>query len=123
MNFDPSTLLSVKTEIQKYAHIFQTANYEMKVRGISQYPIFILSKEKVNRFSYLIENKNDERQQWHIYISYLEELINRKILESKKALGLKERFRKIDADEDICILILDQKFINIVFLPCPQSTL
>lgn len=100
------------------AENLKEASYQVRNRGFSDYPIFPISKSD-QQIGKLLYAKNEVSTDWNYFITYLDEFIQRKLIEKNKV----EEFKKIykDPDEFCCLFVMDKDFNNIVFVPYPED--
>ena len=100
------------------AENLKEASYQVRNRGYSDYPIFPISKSD-HAIGQLLYAKNEVSTEWNYFITYLDEFIQRKLIEENKV----EEFKKIykDPDEFCCLFVIDKDFNNIVFVPYPED--
>ena len=100
------------------AENLKEASYQVRNMGFSDYPIFPISKTDQG-IGQLLYAKNEVSTEWNYYITYLDEFIQRKLIEKNKV----EEFKKIykDPDEFCCLFVIDEDFNNIVFVPYPED--
>jgi len=100
------------------AENLREASYQVRNRGFSDYPIFPISKsdQQIGRLLYA---KNEVDTDWNYFITYLDEFIQRNLIEKNKV----EEFKKIykDPDEFCCLFVIDNNFNSIVFVPYPEE--
>ena len=91
------------------------ASYQLRTRGF-EFPVFAICKEPISIGSLLIA-KEELALDWHCYISYLQELEQRKLVTDI------ESFKQVykDPDEFCCLFVIDTEFMNFVFLPYPED--
>jgi hypothetical protein len=98
------------------ADTLKEASYQIRKRGFSDYPVFAISKIDLPIGQILI-NKFEARLNWHYYVSYLDEFVQRKIVED--ALVFQQAYK--DPDEFCCLFVVDVEFTNFVFIPYPED--
>lgn len=100
------------------AENLKEASYQVRNRGFSDYPIFPISKSD-QEIGQLLYAKKEVSTDWNYFITYLDEFIQRKLIEKNKV----EEFKKIykDPDEFCCLFVMDKDFNNIVFIPYPED--
>jgi len=100
------------------AENLREASYQVRNRGYSDFPIFPISKSG-QQIGQLLYAKNEVDTDWNYFITYLDEFIQRKLIEKNKV----EEFKKIykDPDEFCCLFVMDKDFNNIVFIPYPED--
>jgi hypothetical protein len=107
------------------SEVLKEASYALRQRGISDHPIFPICKTEQPVGALLID-KNERRddiveghRQWSFYISYLDEFIQRELIEEEGLPMFMDAYR--DPDEYCCLMVLDPEFTNFVFIPYPED--
>jgi hypothetical protein len=90
------------------AETLKEAAYQVKKRGFSEFPIFPISKTDISVGQLLI-GKNEMNTTWNYSITYLDEFVQRKLVEDE------------DPDEFCCLFVVDQEFTNFLFIPYPED--
>ncbi|WMJ73334.1 hypothetical protein RCC89_09180 [Cytophagaceae bacterium ABcell3] len=120
MNNDPELngkyLGTITQDFVNVSDNIKEASYQIRKRGFSDYPIFPISKVEIPIGTLLI-GQGELGNSWNYYASFLDEFIQRKILESK------EEFIRAwkDPDEYCCFFVVDLEFTNFVFVPYPEE--
>ena len=93
------------------------ASYQLRKQNF-EFPIFPICKEE-QPIGQLFLEKDRVGNQWHYYISFLDEFVQRGLVEEDK----KEQFIQAykDPDEFCCLFVVDQSFTNFVFIPYPED--
>ena len=94
------------------------AAYQMRIRKISDYPIFPVSKIDLPIGSLLI-HKQEQNLQWNYNISFLDEFVQRQLVTSEHIEDFKRNYK--NPDEFACLFIVDQDFTNLLFIPYPED--
>jgi hypothetical protein len=94
------------------------ASYQIRVRGISEYPIFPISKEDIPLGQLLIGSK-DIQIVWNYNVSYIDEFIQRGLIAEDKIDDFKSAYR--DPEEYCCLFVVDHGFTNFIFVPYPED--
>jgi len=115
---DGKYLGGISSDFIKISKILQEASYQLRVRKISKYPIFIISKQAVS-LGQLLLRPEEKGLNWFYYFSFMEEFLGRKII---KEQSLFEGTYK-NPDEFCCLFVLDdeKEFTNFVFIPYPEE--
>ena len=100
------------------AETLREASYQLRKRQISEYPIFALSKEELPIGKLLI-GKKELNTEWNYYFTFLDDLVNRKVIEQEKIAEFKQTYR--NADEYCCLFVVDKDFVNFVYIPFPED--
>jgi hypothetical protein len=120
MNNDPELngkyLGTITKDFVVVSETLKEASYQIRKRGFSEYPIFPISKIDLPIGQTLI-NKYQVQLNWNFNVSYLDEFVQRKIVEDI------EVFRQAykDPDEFCCLFVVDVQFTNFVFIPYPED--
>lgn len=117
---DPSLngkyLGTITSDFVKVADTLKEASYQVRKRGFSDYPIFPISKEEIPIGQLLID-KNELGTTWNYYITYVNEFIDRKLIDESKVENFKKTYK--DPDEFCCLFVVDKEFTNYLFVPYP----
>lgn len=109
---------SVTQDFVKVADWIKEASYQIRTRGFSDYPVFPIAKtdQPIGRILY---KKEEAKTEWDYYITYIDEFVQRKIIDEE---GL-ERFKNTykDPDEFCCLFVVDKEFTNFLFVPYPED--
>ncbi len=113
---NPKYLGSISSDFVKIADAIKESSYQIRARKFSQYPIFPICKDKV-AWAQLLYDKGELNLMWNYYISFLEEFVQRGLLENE------DEFKAVykDPDEFCCLFVLDSDFVNFVFVPYPEE--
>lgn len=111
---DPKFLGKISSDFVKVADLLKEASYQIKTRGISEYPIFPMTQTDIPVGSLLYEAGKMENQ-WSYYASFMEEFMERALIE--KASDFKAIYK--DPDEFCCLFVVDPQFTNFTFVPYP----
>lgn len=109
---------SISQDFVKIAHILREASYQMRKRGISQFPIFPIAKQPL-QVGELLVGRAQGLQTWDCYISFLEQFIAKELVQD--AEFFQQNYK--DAEEFCCLFVVDteQGFTNFVFIPYPEE--
>lgn len=115
---DGKYLGNITKDFVKVYKIMQEAAYQMRVRKISDYPIFPMTKSDSPVGQVIIE-RNTSNLDWNYYASFLEEFIAAGLIQ--KPEHFKEAYK--NPDEFCCLFVIDAEtdFMNFVFLPFPEE--
>jgi hypothetical protein len=109
---------TITKDFVRVADTIKEAAYQIKVRGISDYPIFVICKEE-QAIGMLLLGAGELGLEWNYYASFLGEFIDRQIVE-EEAVSLFQQAYK-DPDEFACIFVVDMDFTSFVFIPYPED--
>ena len=114
---DGKYLGRISSDFVKVASFIRGASYAMRRQGISKYPIFPISKAKLPIGAPLLEEK--EGLEWNYYISFLDEFVQRKIVEDEQLNRFVEIYK--DPEEYCCLFVIDEDYINYTFICYPEE--
>ena len=86
-------------------------------KKFSKYPIIIMSRKPISLGTLFIDNDELMNNNWKYYASYLEILIENKIINQIKEF--KKKYKK--SDEFCCLLVLLNNNSKIIFIPYPED--
>ena len=107
---------TISRDFVKVADSLKEASYQIRKRGFSDYPVFPVCKTPQPIGQLLIDH-NQVHTEWNYYATYLDEFIQRGILEDDK--DFKEAYK--DPEEFCCLFVVDKEFTNFVFIPYPED--
>lgn len=122
MNNDPELngkyLGTITSDFAKVADTLKEASYQIRTRGFSEHPIFPISKTAIP-IGQLLLDKLSLSLEWNYYASFLDEFIQRKLIEADKAVHFKEVYK--NPDEFCCLFVVDKEFTNFLYVPYPED--
>ncbi len=110
---------SITQDFVKVSKFLQEASYQVIVRKISEYPIFILGKTRTQFFGQEIIDKTKFGLDWFYNLSYLAELEQKGLI--KDIPLFTENYK--NAEEFACLLVIDNEndFLGVVYVPFPED--
>ncbi|WP_020532717.1 hypothetical protein [Flexithrix dorotheae] len=105
-------------DFAKVSNTLKEGAYQIKIRKISDYPIFPISKSDLQIGQKLL-GKEEVGTDWNFNISYLDEFLQRKLVDAEKLDAFKEAYK--DPDEFCCLFVVDKDFVNFIFIPYPED--
>ena len=109
---------TISQDFVKIADNIKEASYQIRKRGFSDFPIFIISKVEIP-LGQLLYNKDEVGTEWNYYVTYLDEFLQRKIIEKDKEAAFKNNYK--NPDEFCCIFVIDGEFTKFIFIPYPED--
>ncbi|GAA4394481.1 hypothetical protein GCM10023187_00330 [Nibrella viscosa] len=94
------------------------ASYQIRKRGFSEYPIFILARNEVPVGQLLI-GKNELANQWHYKASLLDEFVQLNFIGPESVDLFKENYK--NPDEYCCLFVIQGDFAGFVYVPYPED--
>jgi hypothetical protein len=107
---------TITQDFIKVADLLFEASYQIRVRKISDYPIFPISKISIPIGEILID-KELKKLAWNYYISFLAEFESQGLV--KEILDFQNIYK--NPDEFCCLFVIDDAFNNFVFVPYPDD--
>lgn len=122
MNNDPELsgkyLGTISSDFVKVADTLKEASYQIRKRGISEYPVFPICKEQ-QPIGQIILPQAQANTEWNYYASFLDEFVQRGIIDNEKQKDFTDAFK--EPDEFCCLFVIDKDFTNFVFIPYPED--
>lgn len=100
------------------AEHLKEAAYQIKKRGFSNYPIFVMSKANIQVGTPLF-NIDDLYNQYNYNASMLEEFEQRELIGGESVELFKENYKNID--EYCCLFVMENDFAGFVYMPYPED--
>jgi len=107
---------TVSQDFVKIADNIKEASYQIRKRGFSDFPIFIISQGDIP-LGQLLYKKEELGTEWNYYVTYLDEFIQRKIIEKEEEF--KTNYK--NPDEFCCLFVIDGDFRKFIFIPFPED--
>ncbi|WP_226388761.1 hypothetical protein [Penaeicola halotolerans] len=109
---------TITKDFVKIADTIKEAAYQIRSKKFSDYPIFPICRTLQPIGQLLIGNK-DKPLEWNYYITYIDEFVQRKLVDSEMLDEFKKTYK--DPDEYCCLFVIDEEFTNFVFIPYPNE--
>lgn len=94
------------------------ASYQLRKRGITEYPIFPICKEQMQLGKMIIEKKEADIS-WNINMSMAEEFLERQLISPDKVEEFQQSYK--NPEEFCCLFVVEPNFMNFVFVPYPED--
>src|SRR5210317_1635197 len=88
----------------KVSDNIKEASYQIRKRGFSDFPIFVICKVEIP-LGQLLFKKEEVGTDWNYYVTYLDEFSQRKIIEEDKLEDFKKNYK--NPDEFCCLFVID----------------
>ncbi|GAA4825949.1 hypothetical protein [Algivirga pacifica] len=108
---------SITQDFLKVANALKESAYQIKARKISEFPIFPIAKEELLVGQLLIGIKDKPQLNWNYHISFAEEFVQRNLIEEDKLEEFVANYK--DPEEYCCLFVVDEGFVNFVYVPYP----
>jgi hypothetical protein len=111
---DEIALESLQNDFETVKEYLQVISERVVNEGISEYPIFVASREWVE-MGKPIFSREDMQLNWYFYASLLEEFIKKDIIKRDKVTAFKKAYP--DSDEKACIFVVVGNEAKFAFIP------
>ena len=115
---DGKYLGTVSQDFIKVSDYIKEASYQIRKRGYSDFPIFLISKTDIS-IGQLLYKKDEVGTDWNYFVTYLDEFIERKIIDKEKVAEFRDSYK--NPDEFCCLFVIDGQFTKFVFMPYPED--
>jgi hypothetical protein len=109
---------TISQDFIKVADTLKEASYQMRIRKVSEFPIFPISKIDLPIGKLLI-GRTDTSIKWNYNISFLDEFVQREIIAADRIGDFKNAYK--DPEEFCCLFVVDVDFTNFLFIPYPED--
>ncbi len=109
---------TISSDFIKVSDTLKEASYQIRKRGISEYPVFPVCKEE-QPIGQLILPQGQVNIEWNYYASFMDEFVQRGFIDADKLDHFKEAYK--EPDEFCCLFVIDKEFTNFVFIPYPED--
>jgi len=109
---------SITADFVNVADLLKEASYQVRKRGFSEYPVFPISKGDLP-IGKLLYGKEELHLNWNYYITYIDEFVQRKIVDESRLPDFKRAYK--NPDEFCCLFVVDGAFTSFVFVPYPED--
>ena len=116
---NPKQLGELTENFVKVAEHLKEASYQLRARKISEYPIFVWSKEP-SAIGQPIVEKGAMGQEYFINFSFLSEFEQRQLVSKENLPAFMQSYK--DPDEFACLFVVLPDFINFVYIPYPEDS-
>lgn len=108
----------ISSDFVKVADNLKEASYQIRERKFSEYPIFPVSRVEIP-IGTVLYKKYEFDTEWNYYASTLEEFVQRKLVDAEKLEDFYQTYK--NPDEFCCLFVVDEQFVNFVFIPFPED--
>ncbi len=116
---DGKYLGTISKDFAIVSDTLKEAAYLIRKRGFSEYPIFPTGKDDGLPIGQLLIDKHEVATSWYYNASYLDEFVQRELIEKDKIESFKATFK--DPDEYCCLFVIDGEFTRFVYIPYPED--
>ena len=115
---DGKYLGTITKDFIEVAETLKEAAYQIRKRGFSDYPIFAIAKGDIP-IGQLLIGKEEMNTAWNYNASYLDEFVQRNLVDPEKQDAFKETYK--NPDEFCCLFVVDLDFTKFTFIPYPED--
>ena len=108
----------VSEDFIKVSDNLKEAAYQIKKRGFSEYPVFVLTRLRVEIGTTLFMPQ-DFGTVYEYKASFVEEFLQRNLIAEGSIELFKENYR--DNEEFACLFVMDGDFAGFVYVPYPED--
>ena len=112
----PKMMGAISQDFLKVSDLLKESSYQIRKRGFSDFPIFPISKLE-SPIGQVLYPKETLDTNWNYNVTYLDEFIQRQIIETEKEEDFKSSYK--NPDEFCCLFVMDDDFTNFVYIPYP----
>lgn len=108
----------VSSDFIKVADHLKESSYQIRKRGYSQFPVFVVTENEIDLGITLFQKK-DFQTVYEYKACFFEEFIQRGMIGEESRELFSEHFK--NADEYCCLFVLDGDFAGFIYLPFPEE--
>ncbi|HLT80607.1 MAG TPA: hypothetical protein VKZ86_06225 [Cyclobacteriaceae bacterium] len=112
---DGKYLGTISGDFIKVSDTLKEASYQIRRRGFD-FPIFPICKDE-QPVGLLLIAKETMGNQWHYYASFLDEFVQRGLIEESFRQRFIDTYK--DPDEFCCLFVIDRELTRFVYIPYP----
>jgi hypothetical protein len=115
---DGKYLGAISSDFIKVSDQLKEASYQIRERKISEFPIFPISRVEI-KVGKLLFGKFEMNTNWNYYASMIEEFVQNQLIDFDKVDDFRNTYK--NPDEFCCLFVVDEEFVNFVFIPYPED--
>lgn len=108
----------ISQDFVKVADHLKEASYQIRKRGFSQYPLFVVARTP-SELGTLLFSPGELDTEWMYRASFLEEFVQRGLIGEASVDYFKEHYR--DPDEFCCVFAIHNDFAGFIYVPYPED--
>jgi hypothetical protein len=108
----------ISQDFVKVADQLKEASYQIRKRGFSDYPVFVVGRDDTE-LGLLLIAREELANKWNYRASYLQEFVDRNLVGEESVELFIENYRK--PDEYCCLFVIEGEFAGFVFVPYPED--
>jgi hypothetical protein len=115
---DQKLLGLISQDFVKVSDQLKEASYQIRKRGFSDHPVFVVSVNDAE-IGILLIAREELDNKWNYRASYLQEFVDRNLIGEESVELFIENYKQ--ADEYCCLFVLKDDFAGFVFVPFPED--
>jgi hypothetical protein len=108
----------VSTDFIKVSDNLKEASYQIRKRGFSVNPIFVVSQTSVP-MGQLLYGRDEFENIFDYKASMLEEFVQRNLVSEESVEHFKENYK--NPDEFCCLFVMEGDFAGFIYMPFPED--
>ncbi len=108
----------VSQDFVRVSDQLKDASYQIRKRGFSENPIFVITNEEVD-LGVLLIGSTEMTNRYNYRASYMQEFLDRKLIGEESVDLFKENYK--NPDEYCCLFALIGDFSGFIFVPYPED--
>ena len=109
---------TISKDFVRVADYLKETSYQIRSRGLSKHPIFVVSKIKT-ALGIMLVDKEEVGTDWYYAASYVGEFVERKLIAAEMEKEFVHMYK--DPDEFCCLFVVDEEFTNFLYIPYPED--
>ena len=115
---DGKYLGTISSDFVKVCDILKEAAYQLKVRNISEHPIFAISRVQL-QIGELLISKGEKDNQWFYYFSYKEQFQEMGLIDPSNDKEFLNAYK--NPEEYASLFVVEPDFMSFIFVPYPEE--
>ena len=116
---DGAYLGTITADFALVADFIQETSHQIRQRGFSQYPVFVVSRQGQPIGTLLLGPGEVNEYQWYYAASFLEDFRQRDLIGEDGEELFRENHK--DPAEYACLFVVDADFTCFIFIPYPEE--
>ena len=110
----------VSSDFVLVADQLKEASYQIRKRGFSDYPVFVVTRDANVPIGQLLFGKNEvNNNSWDYRASFMDEFIQRELIGEDSYELFKEHYK--NPDEYACLFVVAGDFTGFIYIPFPED--
>lgn len=109
---------TISSDFVQVADALKEASYQIRKRGFSDYPIFVVAQQPVPVGQVLL-GANELANRWDYRASFLDEFIQRGLIGAESVILWQEHYK--NPDEYACLFVIQGDFAGFIYIPYPED--